>query len=389
MILQEDKHQLSHHLETIFPELKKIKKKNAFLKSSLYQKHKAEINAVLDGIEWDNTISDAQPKALLKILTWNIERGKKLAETIEFIKTSDILSSVDVFLAIETDNGMGRSGNRNVAKELAEALGMNYCFVPSYIVLGKGAQGETEHNEKNTLALHGTAILSKYKILEAYNVPVPPVKEVFHSSEKRLGCKSGVTAKIKVGDKTVALGAIHIDLSSSAQQRANQLEAIVDQLPEAEIQLVGGDWNTSTFNLKSMPKLLRQVLYKLVTIGFRKSVEHYMTPDEKFEKPLFDMLKNRGFDYHSYSDSAKGTIYYDLNDMLTNEKTKNHLPKFVQKELIRRLKPWNGCVPLRVDWLAGKNGNPINRMVIEKPQLNGTALSDHNPILVDLDLRSH
>ena len=91
---------------------------------------------------------------------------------------------------------MGRSGNRNVAKELAEALGMNYCFVPSYIVLGKGAQGETDHNEKNTLALHGTAILSKYKILEAHNVPVPPVKEVFHSSEKRLGCKSGVTAKI-------------------------------------------------------------------------------------------------------------------------------------------------------------------------------------------------
>lgn len=386
MILTTNKNIIRHNLEVIFPEIKKFKKKSTFLKSPFYEKHKIAINTVLDGIEWDNTLSEAPSKNTIRILTWNIERGKKLDETIEYIKASEILSTTDIFLAIETDNGMGRSGNRNVAKELAEALGMNYCFVPSYIVLGKGAQGETDHNEKNTLALHGTSILSKYKIKEAYNVPVPPVKEVFHSSEKRLGCKSGITAKIQVGEKTIALGAIHIDLSSSAQQRANQLEAIINQLPEADIQLVGGDWNTSTFNLKSMPLLLRQVLYKLVTIGFRKSVEHYMTPDEKFEKPLFDMLKNRGFDYNSYSDSTKGTIYYDLNDMLTNEKTKNHLPKFVQNELKRRLKPWNGCVPLRVDWLAGKNGNPINRLVIEKPQSNGVALSDHNPILVDLKL---
>lgn len=386
MILQEDKYLITHHLEPIFPEIKKIKKKNTFLKSAIYNQHQQEIDAVLNGVEWDNTISDVPPKDIIKVLTWNIERGKKLDETIEFIKASEALSAIDVFLAIETDNGMGRSGNRNIARELAEALGMNYCFVPSYLVLGKGAQGETNHNEKNTLALHGTTILSKYKIQEAYNVPVPPVKEVFHSSEKRLGCKSGVTAKIEVGGKTIALGAIHIDLSSSAQQRANQLEALVNKLPEANVQLVGGDWNTSTFNLKSMPLLLKQVVYKLVTIGFRKSVEHYMTPDEKFEKPLFDMLKNRGFDYTSYSDIAKGTIYYDINDMLTNEKTKNHLPKFVQNQLRKRLKPWGGCVPLRVDWMAGKNGYPMNRLVIEKPLLNGVSLSDHNPILVDLKL---
>lgn len=384
MILSENKQLLTHHLEDVFSEIKQIKKKSSFLKSQVYKQHQQAIENVLTGVEWDNTLSNAKPKDIIRILTWNIERGKKLDETIAYIKASEVLSAIDVFLAIETDNGMGRSGNRNIAKELAEALGMNYCFVPSYIVLGKGAQGETDHNEKNTLALHGTTILSKYKIQEAYNVPVPPVKEVFHSSEKRLGCKSGITAKIEVGGKTIAFGAVHLDLSSSAKQRANQLEAIVDHLPEADMQLVGGDWNTSTFNLKSMPKLLRQVIYKLVTIGFKKSVEHYMTPDEKFEKPLFSMLKNKGFDYNSYSDATKGTIYYDLNDLLTNEKTKNHLPKLVQNELKKRLKPWNGCVPLRLDWMAGKNGNPINRMVIEKPQVNGEPLSDHNPILVDL-----
>ncbi len=387
MILQENKHLLTHHLEAIFPEVKKFKKKPTFLKSAIYNQHKQEIESVLNGIEWDNSVIETStPKDVIRILTWNIERGKKLEETIAFIKSSEILSQTDIFLAIETDNGMGRSGNKNIAKELAEALGMNYCFAPSYIVLGKGAQGETNHNEKNTLALHGTSILSKYKILEAHHVPVPPVKEVFHSTEKRLGCKSGITAKIAIGNKTIALGAIHIDLSSSAQQRADQLEAIINKLPEADTHLVGGDWNTSTFNLKSMPLLLRQVLYKLVTIGFKRSVDHYMTPDKKFEKPLFEMLKNRGFDYNSYSDISKGTIYYDLNDMLTNEKTKNHLPKFVQNELKRRLKPWNCCVPLRVDWMAGKNGQPVNKVVIEKPTLNGVVLSDHNPILVDLKL---
>ena len=62
MILKENKHLLTHHLEDIFPEIKKIKKKTTFLKSPIYNQHKQAIDSVLNGIEWDNTISEASPK---------------------------------------------------------------------------------------------------------------------------------------------------------------------------------------------------------------------------------------------------------------------------------------------------------------------------------------
>jgi hypothetical protein len=46
---------------------------------------------------------------------------------------------------------------------------------------------------------------------------------------------------------------------------------------------------------------------------------------------------------------------------------------------------WNGCVPLKIDWLAGKGGKVVNAQTIEKPQQNGILLSDHNPIFIDLN----
>ena len=387
MELLEPKHYIVHQLHNLYEGIKSFKRKDDFINSSIYSVNHKEIDKVINGIEWDNTIAEnPSEKKMLRIVSWNIERGKHLDNIISFFKEDRELSKADVILAVECDNGMGRTSNRNVAKELAESLGYNYCFAPSYLVLGKGAIGETDHENNNTTALHGTAILSKYSIKKALSVEAPPVKEVFHSSEKRLGCKKGLIAEIMVGKKSLSFGAIHIDLSSTANDRANQLEAIINQLLNTNIQIVGGDWNCGTFNLRRKWEILTQSLGKLMTIGFTKAIEHYMTPEVKFEKPLFNMLTNNGFDFNSYNDRSKGTIYFDVNDMLTNEKTKKFVPGFLLKELNRRLQPWNGCVPLKIDWLAGKNANVINAQTIEKPQMNGQILSDHNPIYIDIKL---
>jgi endonuclease/exonuclease/phosphatase family metal-dependent hydrolase len=382
----EGKQLLSHNLHPYYDEIKSFKKKTDFIKSDFYALHQTEIETVINGLEWDNTLSNASVKKDIRIVSWNIERGKQLENIITFFKTDPSLSQADIILAIECDNGMGRTSNKNVSKELAEALGMNYCFAPSYLVLGKGAIGETAHKTKNTTALHGTTILSKYNIEYALGIEVPPVKEVFHSSEKRLGCKKGLVAKINLGAKSIALGAIHVDLSSTATDRANQLEAVLKALPEADMQLVGGDFNCSTFNLRKKGELAAQVIGKFFTVGFKGAIENYMTPELKFDKPMFDKLLIHGFDFESFNDRNKGTIYFDMNDMLTNEKSQKFVPDFFLRYLERKLKPWNGCVPLKIDWLAGKNCSPSNPETFEKPKLNNTLLSDHNPIIVDLEL---
>ncbi len=196
-------HYIQHNLQPSYDEIKSYKKKKDFINSPFYSTHKTEINNCINGLEWDNTLStNCSPKEELRIVSWNIERGKQLDEIIQYLKENNELSEADIILAIECDNGMGRTNNRNVTKELAETLKMNYCFSPSYLVLGKGAIGETDHTSKNTKALHGTSILSRYHIQKAEGIHVPPVKEVFHSSEKRLGTKKGLVAQVLVGSNT-------------------------------------------------------------------------------------------------------------------------------------------------------------------------------------------
>jgi len=379
------KHYLHHNLEMHYDVIKSFKKKKNFLESSFYIDNSKEINGLLDGLEWDNTISNDPVKDKIRIVSWNIERGKQLDGLITYFQENTELSKADIILAIECDNGMGRTNNRNVSKELAEALGMNYCFTPSYLVLGKGAIGETSHSTKNTTALHGTTILSKYPILEASGISVPPVKEVFHSSEKRMGCKKGLVAKLQVGDKTISTGAIHIDLSSTATDRGNQLDAVLTAIPDADIQLIGGDFNCSTFNLRRKGELAWQVITKFFTVGFKGAIEHYMTPELKFDKPIFEKLAALGFRHEGFNDREKGSIYFDINDLLSNEKAKKFVPPFLLKDLERRLRPWNGCVPLKIDWLAGKGGKPSNAQTVERPTINNVQLSDHNPIYVDIN----
>ena len=388
MKILKGKQSIQHELQQHYEIIKSFKKKKSFLSSPFYATYQNEITAVIDGLEWDNTLSTTiHPKDSIRIVSWNIERGKQLDRIISYFKEDPDMSQADIILAVESDNGMGRTANRNVAQELAQALGMNYCFAPSYLVLGKGAVGETEHSEQNTIALHGTAVLSKYPIIKAKGIVVPPVKEVFHSYEKRLGSKKGLVAKIQIDKKTIAVGAIHIDLSSTARDRAKQLEAILNALPKADIQLIGGDWNTSTFNLRNKGELAMQVISKFFTIGFKGAIGHYMTPELKFDKPIFDLLLHNDFEHKNYNERTKGTIYFDINNLLLNEKAKKFVPPFLLKELERRLRPWKGCVPLKIDWLAGKRAKAANAKTIEKPQINGIPLSDHNPIYVDLVLK--
>ena len=71
-------------------------------------------------------------------------------------------------------------------------------------------------------------------------------------------------------------------------------------------------------------------------------------------------------------------------------KALDYMPKAMRRVmwtyLERRLAPWGGRVPLRVDWFAGKGLRPRAPQVIERPVAEGRLVSDHNPILVDLEL---
>ena len=120
----------------------------------------------------------------------------KLAEEV------DVLQSADVIVLNEVDWGMPRSNYREVIVELGDALQMDWAYGVEFIeidpiVLGteefKGIEDEEKRKEmfaqikvdKDRLrALHGTAILSRYRILDATLKPFETQPYDWYGKEK-------------------------------------------------------------------------------------------------------------------------------------------------------------------------------------------------------------
>jgi len=66
--------------------------------------------------------------------------------------------------------------------------------------------------------------------------------------EKRLGRQTALAAEIEFPNYRATAVAVHLDANSSQAHRSNQMRDIVQDLPARLPVVLGGDWNTSTYN---------------------------------------------------------------------------------------------------------------------------------------------
>ena len=167
---------LDHHLEEYFPRLLHFQNTEEMEKSAIYQEIKEEVERVLTTVVQENFAPLPPPRPLatapqtevkfsgaidkVKALAWNIERGNRFEGIAHALKTHPELKDKDLLLLTELDHGMVRSGNRFVARELAQELKLNYAFVPCYLALQKGSGVEADIEGENTKAIHGLAMFS-------------------------------------------------------------------------------------------------------------------------------------------------------------------------------------------------------------------------------------
>jgi endonuclease/exonuclease/phosphatase family metal-dependent hydrolase len=383
---------MQHEIHAHYPALRAIRTRKALERSALWAEIGGEVRRVLEGVERGDFAPAPPPAAVpapggraLRAVAWNIQRGARLDDLRRAV-TAPPFAGADLLLLSEVDVGLGRSGNHNVPRELAEALGMSYAFGVSYLALTDDF-GDDAGGLENTLALSGAAIISRHPIRRVENVDLPELRDKFHSSEKRLGKKRAVLAEIALPDGPLAVAACHLDSTASPAERARQLGAVLDSVDRSGVAraLVGGDFNTSTYDISSTLALARDILHKLLVVGLRATIDQYMTPEKRSERPVFELLQARDFVVEGFNDRGTGTYFYDLTDPYVLDRARKLVGRALTRLLVRLLRPWGACVPARLDWFAGRNVTPV-AAAVERPRgaADGRPVSDHSAVIVDV-----
>jgi endonuclease/exonuclease/phosphatase family metal-dependent hydrolase len=257
----------------------------------------------------------------LRATTWNIERGIEFdgirisltepdkfeayiqekkdpkskpltADALAVVKSQlDILKPTDLFVLNEVDNGVTRTDYRDVGRELAQALHMNYAYAVEFLEIDplnlgleqvkmadKDAQADIqksfEPDKSRYLGLHGTAVLSRYPIRKATIRSLPVCYDWFLGEKKAIsklesGKRAGanlvfmerITREVRRGGRTTLFvelavpesptGAItvvapHLETKCKPECRRKQMAAILEWIKaEKNPVILAGDFNTS------------------------------------------------------------------------------------------------------------------------------------------------
>ena len=409
---------LDHNLNSHFPELLKFESCDELEASSVYKEIREEAERILNAVVVEalseppalvGGLSQQAPKKALsqetqqpataggtyaiRALAWNIERGIRFDGVVDVLRNHKDLKDKDVLLLTELDYGMARSANRFVARDLADALKLNYAFAPVYIALQKGSGVETEVEGENTKSIHGLAMFSRWPMKNVHAVALPNGKDKMWGKEKRLGHLRALVAEIVHSDSTLRAITVHLDAHCSRAHRHRQMKIILDHLDSLPPlpTLIGGDWNTTTFNSQNATRAILGY-WRRVLMGVKNVVKnHYPYPDRYFEKQLFREVEKHGFRYKPFNESGAGTIHYDVASIEKNTNLRDWVPEWCFPFIFWAANRVGGTVSGRLDWFAGKG---IKLAEDSKPKTvgdltdkSGTPLSDHDAITLDFSLK--
>ncbi len=383
---------LDHDLAKHFPELLKFESTPELEASTRYREIKADVERILNAVVIESFAPPQNPKSRfpnpksIGAVAWNIERGSVFDGILEALQNHQDLKDKDVLLLTELDHGMARSGNRFVAREIARALQMNYAFAPVYIALQKGSGVESESEGENTNSIHGLAMFAKWPIKNAHAIPLPNGKDKMWGKEKRIGYLRALFADIEHPAGEFRAVTVHLDAHCSRAHREMQMKLILDHLdtlPKLPT-LIGGDWNTTTFNAQSARRAILGY-WRRVMMGVKNVVKnHYPHPDRYFERGLFRMIEDRGYDYRSLNEVGAGTIHYDVSSIEKNTNLRDWVPEWCFPFIFWAANRVGGRVSGRLDWFAGRGITGSNPKTIgELVDASGVPLSDHDAIAID------
>jgi endonuclease/exonuclease/phosphatase family metal-dependent hydrolase len=222
----------------------------------------------------------------LKVVAFNA-RGCANPHAVADLLSRPPLAGAAVILLSEADWGLRRSHGNQSAAQLAQLLEMSFAFAPEFAFGREGQQFSS---------FFGNAILSAAPL---ENVRIVPLQMFFDWTRRRrwklaqgsvkLGQRGGVAAEIELDGHAVTVALAHLENRVGPAGRARQMVQFLGALAPGAPSIVGGDFNTTTFNLADRRECAGTLA--LLAIEPRRLRE-----PQRYE-PLFEVLEREGFDY--------------------------------------------------------------------------------------------
>jgi endonuclease/exonuclease/phosphatase family metal-dependent hydrolase len=197
------------------------------------------------------------PPQSIRIITWNINCGQQLRQVIEFLSEF----SADLILLQEADLNARRTRYRNIAREIAQALQMNYVFGCEFEELSQGKGGQH--------AYHGQATLSRFPLsnprILAFNCQSQfwrprwfiPRAGPF---QRRLGGRMALISCVDLTDLKLIAYNVHLESKGSDDLRCSQLQEIlasVSNCAPGSQTVVAGDFNLDLHHGNAAAKICK------------------------------------------------------------------------------------------------------------------------------------
>jgi hypothetical protein len=170
------------------------------------------------------------------------------------------------------------------------------------------------------------------------------------------------------------------------------MKIILDHLETLERlpTLIGGDWNTTTFNSQNATRAILGY-WRRVLMGVKNVVKnHYPHPDRYFEKRLFGEIEKHGFAYKPFNEIGAGTIHYHVESIEKNTNLRDWVPEWCMPFIFWAANRVGGTVSGRLDWFAGRG---VELAPETQPKTIGglvdsekIPLSDHDAITIEFKL---
>lgn len=186
------------------------------------------------------------PADSVRVVSWNIDRGSKLPQLIDFLASR----AADLLILQEVDIDARRTGFLNVAEAIARRLQMNYVFGREFDELTQGT--------KSSPALHGQATLCKWplrkpRILRFQRQStfwrprwfLPPTQPF----QERLGGRIALITEVCLPGRALAVYNLHLESRGDDDLRQSQLEEALRDASRASRQtatVLAGDLNLDT-----------------------------------------------------------------------------------------------------------------------------------------------